>query len=120
MPVMSVQTIDFSTPTAISFSDAAADDAVPVASGERVFLFIVNQSAVATDVTIVSQVATANVPGVGAVAIGDRVFNVPSQNSRLIGPIPKGFVNTATGRANITYSQMTNVRRAALVLPLPA
>jgi hypothetical protein len=116
---MSVQTLDFSAPLNPAFGNAASDDTIPVASGERVFLWVKNGGGSGTNVSMISQVANANVPGVGAVAIANRLFNVPAGGERLIGPIPNGFVGS-NGLAVVSYSATASVTRCAIAAPLPA
>ena len=120
MPQITVQAMDFSAPLTPNFGAAAADDTVAVAAGERVFLYVKNAHTASVNVTIASQTPSATVPGVGAVTIVNRVAAVPAGAERIIGPIPQGFVNNATGLATITYSVTTNITRAAIAAPLPA
>jgi hypothetical protein len=120
MPQIAVQSMDFAAPLNPTFGAAAADDSVAVAPGDRVFLYVKNGHTASVNVTIASQTASANVPGVGSVAIANRVSAVPAGAERIIGPIPQGFVNNATGLATITYSVVTSVTRAAIAAPQPA
>jgi hypothetical protein len=82
--------------------------------GENVFLHVKNDSEAAKTVTIVTPKKV-----VGA-EIADIAVAVPAEEDRLIGPFPaQHFAAADDGRADVTYSAVTELTVAALVLTQP-
>lgn len=100
-----------------AFSAVNASDTLKVSQGEeREFLFVKNDDASPTTVTIAAVKTTANVKGVGALTIANKAIVVAAGAEAIIGPFPAAYVDTA-GNVTITYSNVTSVTAAAVQLP---
>ena len=64
----------------------------------------------AMNVTIVTQQT------VDGEAVGDKVVNVPTGNTMLIGPFPKDVYNDTDGKVQVTYDDETSVSVGAVRL----
>ena len=95
---------------------AGGGDTFPNPEDQSTFLVVINGGGGSINVTLTSQIATASVPGVGNVALSDRVVAVANGTTRFIGPLPPRF-NNAAGQVAVTYSGVTSVTVAAVRLP---
>lgn len=116
MATYSVQTISpaGAAPTygAVALTDKFADD-----GKQRTFLHVKNGSGAPIDVTISKgAVASRTVPGIGVVAIADKVVSVGAGVDKFIGPFADAY-RDATGFVNVAYSAITTVTAAAVAIP---
>ena len=85
----------------------------------RTFLFVKNG---ATDVvvTITAQTTSATKPGFGDITLTNEVVTVTAGTEQMIGPLEQAIFNDASGLAQVTYDDTTNVTVAAVRLPISA
>lgn len=96
---------------AVASTDKFADD-----GKQRTFLHVKNGSGGSINVTISKgALASRVVPGIGAVAIADKVIAVGAGADSMIGPFTEAYRN-ATGFVNVAYSATTTVTAAAVKL----
>lgn len=98
------------TLAAVASSDTAADDGTA-----RTYLEVSNGGGGSINVTIPSQQANTQVPGVGVLTVADIVVAVPNGARRLIGPFTRAYINTA-GNVTFNYSGITSVTAGAFRL----
>jgi hypothetical protein len=104
---------------ALSMGAAAANDTVPVQSGERVCLVVANASGGSINVTVTAQTTSATVPGYGSVTLANEVVAVADGATEVIGPFTDAFINSSR-QAEIAYSDTTSITRTALKFGTPA
>jgi hypothetical protein len=108
MADLAATTVTLATPAILENIDVAATvsgDTAPI--GDDLMLFIKNGAGTTTTVTIAT-------PGtVDGLAIADVSIAIPTLLSALV-PLTQPLASGATGRANITYSQVTTVTVAVL------
>ena len=95
---------------AVSASDTIADD-----GSARTYLEVNNANAGSLTVTIPAQQVSANIPGVGNVAVADIVVTVPTATRKLIGPFTLAYRNSA-GNVTVNYSLTASVTAQAFKL----
>lgn len=96
--------------SAVTSSDTVADDGTA-----RTYVEVNNAGGGSINVTIPAQVVSTNVPGVGAVTIGDIVVAVANGTRKLIGPFTLAYRNSA-GNVTLNYSGTTSVTAQAFKL----
>lgn len=104
---------------ALSMGAAAADDTVPVQSGDRVGLIVANGSGSSIDVTVTAQTTSATVKDYGTVTLADEVVAVAAGATTVIGPFSNAFVSSA-GKVEVAYSSTATVTRTAIKFGAPA
>ncbi len=102
-----------------SYGAAAAGDTVAVANDERILVHVKNGSGASVTVTIPAKATPQTIAGFGSVAMADLTVAVGAGAEKLIGPIPSGYVDAATGAAAVNYSATTNVTRTAYRVGAP-
>lgn len=102
-----------------SFVAAAAADTVAVVGDERILVHVANGSGDSINVTIPAEDTPQTIAGFGSVAMSDLVVAVAAGAEKIIGPIPRGYVDAATGTAAVNYSATTDVTRTAYRIGAP-
>ena len=115
MALLSTQTIVEAGLANALVSAAAGGDTFVNPEDQTTFFMVTNGSGGSINVTFTNQVANASVPGVGNVALSDRVVAVGAGATRMIGPFPPRF-NNAAGQVAVTYSSATSVTVGAFRL----
>jgi hypothetical protein len=107
MAVIAIQTVVDTgiTPTlaAATSSDTVQDD-----GQARTYLEVVNGGGGSINVTIPSQQANVQVPGVGVLTVADIVVAVTNGQRRFIGPFSRAYIN-ASGNVTVNFSGITSV-----------
>ena len=114
MAAMAIQNI---TPNGVSPSYTAvtlAADTIATGGSEQVFLHVKNGGAASINVTIAAVVASVRVPGVGNVAVPDKVVAVGAGAEKMIGPFSAAYRDN--GLVSPVYSASASVTAAALKL----
>ena len=89
---------------------AANVDGHSIPNNGRMFHHVKNGGG--SDITV-----TVDTPGtVDGLAIGNLAVVVTAGEERMIGPFPPGVYNQSTGKIHVTYSAVTSVTVAALIL----
>jgi hypothetical protein len=103
-----------------AYGAAAAADTVAVASNERIAVHVKNGAGAPITVTIPKVGSSVTVPGYGSLSTTDITATIAAGAEAIIGPIPQGYVDPATGTAAVNYSSTTTVTRTAYRLGQPA
>lgn len=96
--------------TGLTPTFAAAANTDTVEANGRVALWVKNGSGASINVTV----TTTQV--VNGLAVEDLVVAVPAGGERIIGPFARSIFANAQGQADIEYSAVTSITRAALVI----
>lgn len=115
MATLSVQNIVEAGLANALASAAGGGDVFANPEDQTTFFMITNGGGGSINVTFTSQVTNAAVPGLGNVALSDRVVAVPAGATRMIGPFPPRF-NNASGQVAVSYSGVTSVTVGAFRL----
>lgn len=91
-------------------ADVAGDE---YANSNRTFLYVDNQDASSTNVTITVQTTTVEVSGFGTLTKADKVVAVPAGEQRWIGPVPAAY-DDASKNVQVSYSSVTSLSVAAV------
>jgi hypothetical protein len=95
---------------------AAGGDTIKVDNLQRHFLVVKNASGASINVTIAAQRTSIVVPGAGTLTVPNLVIAVPATTGeRWIGPFSDAYIDAASNVA-VTYSAVTSVTVAAVVL----
>lgn len=78
------------------------------------WLYVTNDDATSTTVTITAQDVQVTLPGFGDLDKSDRVVVVAAGATAHIGLFPKTAFNDASGYVQITYSKVTSLNVAVL------
>ena len=105
---MALITAQTPTLTGLNPTFAAAANTDTIAADGRTVLWVKNGSGSSINVTVVST------KSVNGLAVADLVVAVPAGQDRLIGPFPRNTFADANGQADIDYSSVTTITRAAL------
>jgi hypothetical protein len=103
-----------------AYGAAAAADTVAVTSSDRICVHVKNGAGSPITVTIPKVASTVTVPGYGSVSTADITATIAAGAEALIGPIPQGYVDPATGTAAVNYSSTTTITRTAYRIGTPA
>jgi hypothetical protein len=99
-----------------TYGAVASTDKFPDDGKQRTFLHVKNGSGASVNVTISKGALSSRVvPGIGSVAIADKVVAVAAGADEMIGPFTDAY-RDATGNVNVAYSATTTVTAAAIQL----
>lgn len=91
-------------------SFAAAANTDTVAADGRTALWVKNGSGGSINVTVITTAT------VGGLAVADLVVAVSAGAEKIIGPFPRSLFGNAQNQADIDYSSITTVTRAAVTI----
>ena len=77
------------------------------------FLYVDNQDAASTNVTITVQTATVDINGFGNLTKADKVVSIAAGVTVCIGPLPSAF-NDASGYVQVSYTAATGMTVSAI------
>ncbi len=114
MALLTVQTV-VAAGIAPSYAASAASDTFTDDGSERTFIQLKNTGTIKV-ATIVPVVATANIPGVGVVAVPTMTVSIPATTGdKMIGPFPAAYINSS-GLVTVALDGITGATVAAVKL----
>jgi hypothetical protein len=107
MAALTIQTV-LDTGITPSLAAATSSDTVADDGTNRTYVEVVNGGGGSINVTVPSQQANTQVPGVGVLAVPDIVVAVTNGTRRFIGPFTRAYINTS-GNVTLNFSGVTSV-----------
>lgn len=116
MAVLTPQTITGAGIAPTYGAAAAGGDSFPVNTDQRHFLHVKNGGASPITVTITPVTLAEKTVGAGSLTVPSLGGSVAATSDKMFGPFPVDYMG-ANGQVQVTYSAVTTVTVAALVLP---